>query len=135
MRRDQFVIYEDALTCKRDGTALDVWFEHITIQIIDQEHVQLGRERLICEVLSVLGGNAIPALVMADGSDLEELLGEALGFMGVIHRKQHRSRSHWGRGQNLGDRWSRHVEHDAIHGACGMTFFHHGRHTYFIWDE
>jgi hypothetical protein len=92
--------------------------EHITIETVDQEHAQLGRERLIREGLSVLGGNAIPTLDMEDGSDLEEPLGKALG---VIQRRQHLSRSEWGQGQNLGDQWSRHVEHHVIHGACGMT--------------
>jgi hypothetical protein len=65
-----------------------------------------------------MGGNAIPARGMEDGSDLGEPLGKALG---VIQRRQHRSRSEWVQYQNLGDRWSHHVEHHAIHCACGMT--------------
>jgi hypothetical protein len=71
MHRDQVVQHEDTLICKRGGATLNVWFEHITIQTVDQEHIQLGREKLICELLSVLGGNAIPELGMEDGSDLE----------------------------------------------------------------
>jgi hypothetical protein len=48
MRRDQVVQHEDALICKGGWTTLDIWFEHITIQTVYQEHVKIGRERLIC---------------------------------------------------------------------------------------
>jgi hypothetical protein len=66
MRRDKVVQHEDALICNRGGTTLDVWFKHITIQTVDHDHVHLGRERFICEEISFLGGNVIPALGVED---------------------------------------------------------------------
>jgi hypothetical protein len=123
---------EDAVIGKRGGTTLNVRLKHVTVQTIDQQYVQLGREGFICKGISLMGCNTIPALGMEDGLDLEESLWKALG---ISQRRQYRSQSQWGRIRSGGDRGSRHGEDHAAHCTCRVSCIQNGCNDEFVWNN